>query len=106
MEQITASPIQNASNYTLVGSIALCVVGYAVACMHVYNRTPRLTAMAAGIFIACVFIEGLWNGLRVNPIERLAVVMPTAVNVGLTWGLYCQRSSRWSSPTMKGYAEV
>jgi len=61
--------------------------------MYAYCRAPSLVAFSASVCIALVFIEGLWNGLHINLVERLAVLMPTAVNMGLTWALHRQRGS-------------
>jgi ABC-type enterochelin transport system permease subunit len=91
--QLVASPIQQSISTALIGSIAFCTVGYATACIYTYSRAPSLVAFATAACIALVFIEGLWNGLRVTLIERLAVVMPTAVNIGLTWVLLRRRST-------------
>ncbi|KAF2654238.1 hypothetical protein K491DRAFT_694003 [Lophiostoma macrostomum CBS 122681] len=93
-QDLVGGPIQQSSSAVLIGSIAFCTVGYAAACMYAYSRAPSLVAFAATVCIALVFIEGFWNGLHVTPVERLAVVMPMAVNVGLTCAMHCQRGSR------------
>ena len=71
----------------LLSGIVACAIGYAVSCGHAYRRAPRLIAMAGALCIAIVLLEGVWNFLRVSPVERLAVVLPSIVNVGLTWAL-------------------
>ena len=40
--------------------------------------------------ILLVFLETVWNGLNVTPVERLAVVLPSLVNIGLSWILVHQ----------------
>lgn len=40
--------------------------------------------------ILLVFLETVWNGLHVTPVERLAVVLPSMVDIGLSWILVHQ----------------
>lgn len=106
MNQFLASPIQQSPSVALLCGIAFCTVGYAMACMHAYSRAPSLVALAATICIVLVFLEGFWNRISVTPVERLAVVMPVAVNIGLTWALYRRRSSRQSFAVLTADAAV
>lgn len=71
----------------LLSGIVACSTGYAVSCGHAYSRAPRLIAIAGAFCIAIVLLESVWNVLRVSSVERLTVVLPSMVNVGLTWAL-------------------
>lgn len=50
--------------------------------MAAYHQNPSIVAITSALCITAVLIEGLWNGLCVSLTERLAVVMPTVINVG------------------------
>jgi hypothetical protein len=106
MNQIVADLIRQLSNTVLIGSIAVCTVGYATSCMYIYYRAPRLVALTAAVCITLVLLESLWNGLRITPVERLAVVMPMAINVGLTWSLHRQKSNHPTSAVPAAYFAV
>jgi hypothetical protein len=97
MKQLVAGPIQQSSSAVLAGSIALCTVGYATACMTAYHRNPSRVAVITAVCVAAVFIEGFWNGLCVSLMERFAVVMPGAINIGVTLALNRQRTPQYRS---------
>ena len=42
-------------------------------------------AIVSTVCILLVFFESCLNGLRVTPVERLAVVLPSLINIGLSW---------------------
>ncbi|RII24144.1 hypothetical protein CUC08_Gglean012977 [Alternaria sp. MG1] len=69
----------------LFTSIALCSALYAASCMHIYCTAPRPVAIVLTACILLVFLETVWNGLDVTPVERLAVVLPTMIDFGLSW---------------------
>ncbi|EMD67014.1 hypothetical protein COCSADRAFT_284024 [Bipolaris sorokiniana ND90Pr] len=94
LQDIVAGPIQQSSSAALAGSIALCSVGYVTACIIAYHRNPSFVAFTTAFCIAAVFFEGLWNGLRVSLMERLAVVMPLAINIGVTLALNRRRTPK------------
>lgn len=91
-KQLVAGPVQQSSSTALAGSIALCSVGYVTACMVAYHRDPNFVAVTTAVCVVAVFVEGLWNGLNVSLMERLAVVMPLAINIGVTLALNRQRT--------------
>ncbi|KAH7563832.1 hypothetical protein BM1_00879 [Bipolaris maydis] len=91
-QDLVAGPVQQSSSTALAGSIALCSVGYVTACMVAYHRDPNFVAVTTAVCVVAVFVEGLWNGLNVSLMERLAVVMPLAINIGVTLALNRQRT--------------
>ncbi|XP_014553237.1 hypothetical protein COCVIDRAFT_108195 [Bipolaris victoriae FI3] len=93
-QDLVAGPVQRLSSAVLAGSIALCSVGYVTACMIAYQRDPSFITVTTATCIAAVFVEGLWNGLHVSFMERLAVVMPLAINIGVTLALNRQRTPK------------
>ena len=101
-KQLVAGPIQQSSSTALAGSIAICTVGYATACMTAYHRDPSLVPVTTAVCIAAVFVEGLWNGLCVSLMERLAVLMPVAINIGITLALNRQRTTKFRSVPIVG----
>lgn len=84
-------PIKSCSAAVLLGGIALCTVGYSTSCMHAYSKTAGRSTIAAATCIILVLIESLWNGLNVDPLERLMVILPIAINAGLTWAIFTSR---------------
>ena len=58
--------------------------------MHVYCTAPRSVAIVLTACILPVFFETVWNGLNVTPVERLGVVLPSLINIGLSWIFFHQ----------------
>lgn len=75
----------------LLGGIALCTLGYSTSCMYAYSRARSRSTIAAAACIVLVLIDSLPNGLKVGPLERLMIILPIAVNAGLTWALFTSR---------------
>ncbi|EMD67010.1 hypothetical protein COCSADRAFT_33917 [Bipolaris sorokiniana ND90Pr] len=82
--------VKNIPDSVLFTGIALCSALYAASCMHVYHTAPRSVSITLTACILLVFLETVWNGLNVTPVERLAVVLPSLVNIGLSWILVHQ----------------
>lgn len=91
MRQPVGIFLQQSSSFALAGSVALCSAGYAAACTTAYHQNPSGVAGATALCIIAFFVEGLWNGLYLSPMERLAL-MPIAINIGVTLGLKRRRS--------------
>ncbi|KAF2247522.1 hypothetical protein BU26DRAFT_349194 [Trematosphaeria pertusa] len=73
----------------LFGGFVFSTVGYAISCIALYRRAPNVVVAIVMPCILLVLLEGWWNYLRVTPAERVLVIMPTVVDVGMTWVLLC-----------------
>jgi hypothetical protein len=72
----------------------IATAGYAMCCVLVYHRASELVAITATLSTLVVVAESLLNTLRLTPVERIMVVLPTVLNVGLTWALACRAAQR------------
>lgn len=89
-QSFISQQVKNIPDSVLFTGIALCSALYAASCMHVYHTAPRSVSITLTACILLVFLETVWNGLNVTPVERLAVVLPSLVNIGLSWILVHQ----------------
>lgn len=53
--------------------------------MQIYCTAPQAVAIISAACILAVFFEAFLNSLNVTPVERLAVVLPSLINIGLSW---------------------
>lgn len=83
-QTFAAQPVADASDSTLATGIAFCSALYAGSCMLIYCTAPRTVAIVSTACILLVFSETLWNSLNVSLVERLAVILPSFTNVGLS----------------------
>ena len=51
--------------------------------MAIYRKAPDTTTMVSALCILLVLSEGWLNALRVTAAERLLVVMPAVVDLGM-----------------------
>jgi hypothetical protein len=72
----------------------IATAGYAMCCVLVYHRASELVAITATLSTLVVVAESLLNTLRVTPVERIMVILPTVLDVGLTWSLACRAAQR------------
>jgi len=68
---------------TLLGGLVVSTAGYTLATIAVHRRAPDAIAMVSALCIILVLSEGWLNALRVTPAERILVVMPAIVNLGM-----------------------
>lgn len=92
--KVAAQPVEGASVQVIFACITLCSTIYAASCMRIYCTAPRAVATVSAVCILLVFFEAVFNSLQVTLVERLAVVLPTLVNIGLTWTIVLRHRKR------------
>lgn len=68
---------------TLLGGLVVSTAGYTLATMAIHRKAPDATTMVSALCILLVLSEGWLNALRVTTAERLLVVMPAMVDLGM-----------------------
>lgn len=76
----------------LLLGLIISTAGYTAGCMSIYWSSQDLAAVVSLFCLALAFIEGWWNQLRLTAAERILVLLPVALNCGLTWVLACSRT--------------
>ncbi|KAF2624681.1 hypothetical protein BU25DRAFT_132083 [Macroventuria anomochaeta] len=100
-QELVVEPVEGISESVLFSCIALGSTVYTASCMRIYCTAPRSVAIVSAACILLVFSEACLNGLRVTPVERLAVVLPTLINIGLSWVILHRLRER-SEPAAAG----
>jgi len=93
-QKVATQPVEGASVQVIFACITLCSTIYAASCMRIYCTAPRAVATISAVCILLVFFEAVFNSLQVTLVERLAVVLPTLVNIGLSWTIVLRHRKR------------
>ncbi|KAF2654242.1 hypothetical protein K491DRAFT_759092 [Lophiostoma macrostomum CBS 122681] len=105
-QKLAAKPVEGVSGPVLFSCITLCSTVYVAACMQLYCTAPGSVAMISAACILLVFFEACLNGLEVTPVERLAVVLPSLINIGLSWTVVHRLRERSQSAPARTKLEI
>jgi len=105
-QQLAAKPVEGVSEQVLFSCITFCSTVYAASCMQIYCTAPRPVAIVSAACILLVFFETCLNSLKVTPVERLAVILPSLINIGLSWIIVRRLRERFDSAPTKPRLEA
>ena len=99
--QFTAVHPKVINEPALLAGFAGSTVCYAISSMLVYRRAPDVVSIVSTLCILLVICENGWNALGFTMAERALIVVPMAVNAGITIALLCGLESVQTSHFIK-----
>lgn len=93
-KQLVGDYLAPCSISVLLGGLAISAAGYAVVGVFAYHRAQEYGSIISTMCILLILLETLWNGLMVSSEERLVIVMPCTLTVGLLVAIVCRSMHR------------